>query len=162
MAKSDSRLFITPSTDLDEFIFKGLRQEGNASTKGTRSIVMYYLAEMAYQVDPKLDDPELRVAVLESIHELEARINLIKSLFPDLSLPTQAMVSPNSHPGQPRLQLVPDPVEPNQREAQQDDTGSSTTSEVGDDPGSNATPSVEVDTSDTPWSEFTIISEKEA
>ena len=70
MAKSDSRLFITPSTDLDEFIFNGLREGGNASTKSTRAIVTYYLAEMAYQVDPNLEDLKLRMAVLKSIHEL--------------------------------------------------------------------------------------------
>ncbi|MBD2429382.1 hypothetical protein [Phormidium sp. FACHB-1136] len=153
MAKSDSRLFITPSTDLDEFIFNGLREGGNASTKSTRAIVTYYLAEMAYQVDPNLDDPKLRMAVLKSIHELEARINLIKSLFPDLvstPLSTQDMEPPSFNHDQPRLQVVPDPVEPDQREARPDKTDSSPTS------------AVEIDTSDTPWAGLTIISEKEA
>jgi hypothetical protein len=153
MAKSDSRLFITPSTDLDKFIFNGLREGGNASAKGTRAIVTYYLAEMAYQVDPKLEDPKLRMAVLKSIHELEARVNLIKSLFPDLvptSLPTQAMEPPSFNHGQSRLRVVPDSVEPDQCEARPDKTGSSTT------------PAVEIDTSDTPWAGLTIISEKEA
>lgn len=154
MTKSDSQIRLRSRTRIEALVFNHLKQtDDSISVQGAKAITAYYLAEIAYQVDPKLEDSKLRIAVLDSIHELEARINLIKSLFPDLvptPLSTQPMVSPNSNHGQPRLQLVPDPVEPDQPEARPDDTGSS------------STPSVEVDTSDTPWSEFTIISEKEA
>ncbi|QQE67336.1 hypothetical protein GFS31_40490 (plasmid) [Leptolyngbya sp. BL0902] len=151
MAKSDSQIRLRSRTHLEALVFDHLKQtDDSISVQGAKAITAYYLAEMAYQVDPKLEDPKLRMAVLESIHELEARINLIKSLFPDLvptPLSTQAMEPPRFNPGQPRLQVVPDP---DPREARPDKTDSSPTS------------AVEIDTSDTPWAGLTIISDKEA
>lgn len=153
MAKSDSQIRLRSRTRLDALVFDHLKQtDGSISVQGAKAITAYYLAEIVYQIDSNLEDSELRVAVIESMHELEARINLIKSLFPDLAstpLSAQAMEPPSFNPGQPRLQVVPDP-DPDPGEARPDKTDSSPTS------------AVEIDTSDTPWAGLTIISEKEA
>ena len=157
MAKSDSRLFITPSTDVEELVFDYLRKTNSSiSVKGAKAITAYYLAETVFQIDPKMEDPGLRLAVLESMHELEARLNLIKSLFPDLvstTTPLESMSSSSLNNGhgqsEARLRVVPDI---DQREARLDNAGSGTT----------APSAVEVDTSGTPWDEFSVISQKDA
>lgn len=157
MARSDSRLFITPSTNIDEFIFDHLKQGSDSiSVKGAKAITAYYLAEIVSQLDPKLDDPALRFAVIQSMHDLEARLNLIKSLFPALApatLPTQPVwLSPNGFKGQgqsePRLEIVSEPTNPERSQTRKDDV------EVDDPSDRVLRPDGDVDPFDLSWSDF--------
>lgn len=159
MARSDSRLFITPSTHIDELVFEHLKQGSDSiSVKAAKAISTHYLAEVVATIDPKLENPELRFAVIQSMHELEARLNLIKSLFPALvpaTLPTQPVWMPA--PGfngqvqpSPRLDAMPGLAKPEDRQTRPEDTGSEEASSS----------QHLVDTSGTSWSEFSVVSEK--
>lgn len=94
MSQSSIRLQLRSKNPIEAFVFQRLKQgSDNVSAKGTRAIATHYLAELVAQVDPDLNHPALRVAVLDAIHELEAHLNLAKSLFPNLT-----PVAPPNHP----------------------------------------------------------------
>lgn len=162
MTSSNCRLQLRPKTEIDTLVFNHLKQESsNVSAKGTRAISTHYLAEIVAQIDPHLDNPKLRVAVIEAKHELEARLNLLESLFPALAPatppPQPIWLSPNeahSSPVQPepRLRGRSEPHNPEVPEALPDKARSET----------DSAPSTQVDTSSTSWAKFSIVKQKKA
>lgn len=159
MTQSSCQIRIRPRNHIDKLVFEYIKQGSSSiSIKGAKAITVYYLAEVVFKVDPKLENLELRFAVIKSMHELETRLNLIKSLFPDLvpaTLLTQPIWAPS--PGvngqvqpSPRLDAMTDLAKPEERQTRQGNTGSK-----------EASSSEQlIDTSDTSWSQFSVVSEK--
>lgn len=161
MTSSSCRLQLRPKTEIDVLVFNRLKQgNDNVSAKGTRAISTHYLAEIVAQIDPHLDNPKLRIAVIEAKHELEARLNLIESLFPALApatpLPQPIWLSPhdvnNGGPVQPGSKRKPAPTNPEARQAQPGKARSE----------ADSAPGAQVDTSNTSWAEFSVVKQKNA
>jgi len=160
MTQPKSQIRLRPRTHLDELVFERLKQGSDSfSIRGAKAITAYYLAEIVFQLDPKLKDPGLRLAVLESMHELEARLNLIKSLFPDLApalLTTQpGWLTPSGVNGQvqsePRFEMRSEPERPEVSPVRQNDLGSE----------GDSISDTSVDLADTPWAQFNVVNEQE-
>lgn len=158
MTQSSIRLQLRSKTPVEAFVFQRLKKgSDNVSAKGTRAIAICYLAELVAQVDPDLNHPALRVAVLDAIHELEARLNLAKSLFPGLTPvapPNHPMGRSNLQPGhaqaEPRFEMVAEPAKPEQRQGRQDNASNHGHSERA------LRSDGEMDPFDMAWSEFEV------
>lgn len=85
MPNQSSRLQVYSSTEIDKFVFDYLKEQEGGSTKACRAITTYYLSEMVAEHDPRLEDPKLRYNLCATLHDLEARANLIRSTFPSLA-----------------------------------------------------------------------------
>jgi len=161
MTQSNCRLQLRPKTEIDTLVFNRLKQgSDNVSAKGTRAISTHYLAETVAQIDPNLDNPKLRVAVIEAKHELEARLNLIESLFPALAPatppPQPIWLSPhnvnNGGPVQSESKRKPEPTNPEAHQTRPGKARSETDSASG----------AQIDTSSTSWAEFSVVKQKNA